>query len=104
MTRLPGSERLPWGRTFVEGEFVEMVCGIPGSRTEIVMLKSPGDGARLGGWRTSGGPKGSSSRRPSASAEPSQCVIAGAAHSGRAHAPEKSLAKYSAVASGMPSQ
>jgi catechol 2,3-dioxygenase-like lactoylglutathione lyase family enzyme len=34
------------GRTFVEGEFLETVCGIPGSRTEIVMLKSP-DGARL---------------------------------------------------------
>ena len=35
------------GRGFVEGEFLETVCGIPGSRTEIVMLKSPGDGARL---------------------------------------------------------
>jgi len=34
------------GRAFVEGEFLETVCGIPGSRTEIVMLKSP-DGARL---------------------------------------------------------
>ncbi|MFC0029998.1 VOC family protein [Micromonospora chaiyaphumensis] len=34
------------GRTFVEGEFLETVCGIPDSRTEIVMLKSP-DGARL---------------------------------------------------------
>lgn len=34
------------GRTFVEGEFLDTVCGIPGSRTEIVMLKSP-DGARL---------------------------------------------------------
>jgi catechol 2,3-dioxygenase-like lactoylglutathione lyase family enzyme len=32
------------GRTFVEGEFLETVCGIPGSRTEIVMLKSPGGG------------------------------------------------------------
>ena len=42
----------PWrgseGRTFVvEGEFLETVCGIPGSRTEIVMLKPPGDGTRL---------------------------------------------------------
>lgn len=35
------------GRTFVEGEFLDTVCGIPDSRTEIVMLKSPGDGARL---------------------------------------------------------
>ena len=35
------------GRTFVEGEFLDTVCGIPDSRTEIVMLKSPNDGARL---------------------------------------------------------
>jgi catechol 2,3-dioxygenase-like lactoylglutathione lyase family enzyme len=35
------------GRTFVEGEFIDAVCGIPHSRTEIVMLKSPDDGARL---------------------------------------------------------
>ncbi len=35
------------GRAFVEGEFLETVCGIPDSRTEIVMLKSPGGGARL---------------------------------------------------------
>src|SRR5438874_8743078 len=35
------------GRTFVEGEFLDTVCGIPGSRTEIVMLKPPGDGIRL---------------------------------------------------------
>ncbi len=32
------------GKTFVEGEFLDTVCGIPGSRTEIVMLKPPGDG------------------------------------------------------------
>ena len=36
------------GRTFVEGEFLDTVCGIPGSRTEIVMLKLPDDGTRLG--------------------------------------------------------
>ena len=30
------------GRTFVEGEFLDTVCGIPGSRTEIVMLRVPG--------------------------------------------------------------
>ena len=35
------------GRTFVEGEFVATVCGIPDSRTEIVMLKAPGAGGRL---------------------------------------------------------
>ena len=115
-------------RTFVEGEFLDTVCGIPDSRTEIVMLKPPNDGTRLelarfvrpdpvpgspaamanelglrnvafevndlqaavdwqlpratdwsvasastralGGWPTSGGRKGSSSRWPSASAEP----------------------------------
>ena len=32
------------GRTLVEGEFVETVCGIPGARTEIVMLRPPGGG------------------------------------------------------------
>ena len=35
------------GRTFVEGEFLDTGCGIPNSRTEIVMLKPPGDGSRL---------------------------------------------------------
>jgi catechol 2,3-dioxygenase-like lactoylglutathione lyase family enzyme len=35
------------GRTFVEGEFLDTVCGIPDSRTEIVMLKSPDGAARL---------------------------------------------------------
>jgi catechol 2,3-dioxygenase-like lactoylglutathione lyase family enzyme len=35
------------GRTFVEGEFLDTVCGIPDSRTAIVMLKAPGDGGRL---------------------------------------------------------
>jgi catechol 2,3-dioxygenase-like lactoylglutathione lyase family enzyme len=34
------------GRTFVEGEFLDTVCGIPDARTEIVMLKPPGDGSR----------------------------------------------------------
>jgi catechol 2,3-dioxygenase-like lactoylglutathione lyase family enzyme len=32
------------GRMFVEGEFLDTVIGIPGSRTEIVMLRPP-DGA-----------------------------------------------------------
>jgi catechol 2,3-dioxygenase-like lactoylglutathione lyase family enzyme len=35
------------GRTFVEGEFLDTVIGIPGSRTEIVMLRPPDGGARL---------------------------------------------------------
>jgi catechol 2,3-dioxygenase-like lactoylglutathione lyase family enzyme len=32
------------GRTFVEGEFIDTVCGIPNSRTEVVMLRAPGGG------------------------------------------------------------
>jgi len=35
------------GRTFVDGEFLDTVCGVPGSRAEIVMLKPPGEGTRL---------------------------------------------------------
>jgi catechol 2,3-dioxygenase-like lactoylglutathione lyase family enzyme len=35
------------GRTFVEGEFLDTVCGIPNSKTEVVMLKSPDEGARV---------------------------------------------------------
>jgi catechol 2,3-dioxygenase-like lactoylglutathione lyase family enzyme len=35
------------GRTFVEGEFLDTVCGIPNSRTEIVMLKPPDGGTRI---------------------------------------------------------
>ncbi len=35
------------GRTFVEGEFVDTVCGIPDSRTEVVMLRVPDGGMRL---------------------------------------------------------
>lgn len=34
------------GRACVEGEFLDTVCSIPGSRTDIVMLRSP-DGYRL---------------------------------------------------------
>jgi len=33
------------GRTFVEGEFIDTVIAIPDSRTEIVMLRTPGGGA-----------------------------------------------------------
>jgi len=29
------------GRTFVEGEFIDTVTGIPGAKTEIVMLRVP---------------------------------------------------------------
>ena len=32
------------GRTFVEGEFIDTVIGIPDSRTEIVVLRPPGGG------------------------------------------------------------
>jgi catechol 2,3-dioxygenase-like lactoylglutathione lyase family enzyme len=32
------------GSTFVEGEFIDTVIGIPGSRTEIVMLRPPDQG------------------------------------------------------------
>jgi catechol 2,3-dioxygenase-like lactoylglutathione lyase family enzyme len=35
------------GRTFVEGEFVETVTAIPGSRSHIVMLRPPDGGTRL---------------------------------------------------------
>jgi catechol 2,3-dioxygenase-like lactoylglutathione lyase family enzyme len=32
------------GRMPMEGEFLDTVCGIPGSRTEIAMLRPPGGG------------------------------------------------------------
>jgi len=35
------------GRTFVEGEFIDTVIGITGSRSEIVMLRPPGGGTGL---------------------------------------------------------
>jgi catechol 2,3-dioxygenase-like lactoylglutathione lyase family enzyme len=35
------------GRTFVEGEFIDTVTGIPNSRTEIVMLRPPGGGTAI---------------------------------------------------------
>jgi catechol 2,3-dioxygenase-like lactoylglutathione lyase family enzyme len=35
------------GRTFVEGEFVDTVIGIPNSRSHIVMPRPPGGGAGL---------------------------------------------------------
>ncbi len=35
------------GRTFVEGEFIDTVIAIPGSRTEIVMLRPPGGGTAV---------------------------------------------------------
>jgi catechol 2,3-dioxygenase-like lactoylglutathione lyase family enzyme len=36
------------GRQFVEGEFIDTVCGIPGSKTEVVGLNLPG--ANGGTW------------------------------------------------------
>ena len=35
------------GTGSVEGEFVETVCGIPGAKCEIAMLRPPGEGSRL---------------------------------------------------------
>src|SRR3954468_2084321 len=35
------------GRTFLEGEFLDTVIGIPDSRTEIVMLRPPDGGVGL---------------------------------------------------------
>jgi catechol 2,3-dioxygenase-like lactoylglutathione lyase family enzyme len=35
------------GRAFMEGEFVDTVTGIPGSRSHIVMLRSPEGGTGL---------------------------------------------------------
>jgi catechol 2,3-dioxygenase-like lactoylglutathione lyase family enzyme len=35
------------GRTFVEGEFIDTVIGIPDSHSEIVMLRPPGGGTGL---------------------------------------------------------
>ncbi|SFO90308.1 Catechol 2,3-dioxygenase [Geodermatophilus dictyosporus] len=35
------------GRTFLEGEFVDTVIGIPGARAEIVVLRPPGGGTGL---------------------------------------------------------
>ncbi len=35
------------GRTFLEGEFLDTVIGMPDSRTEVVMLRLPDDGTRL---------------------------------------------------------
>jgi catechol 2,3-dioxygenase-like lactoylglutathione lyase family enzyme len=35
------------GTTTVEGEFVETVCGLPGARCRIVMLRPPGGGSKL---------------------------------------------------------
>jgi catechol 2,3-dioxygenase-like lactoylglutathione lyase family enzyme len=34
-------------RMFVEGEFLDTVCGISGSRTEVVMLRAPGGGSGI---------------------------------------------------------
>jgi catechol 2,3-dioxygenase-like lactoylglutathione lyase family enzyme len=35
------------GRMFVEGEFLDTVCGIPNSRTEVLMLLTPDGGTKL---------------------------------------------------------
>ena len=35
------------GRTFMEGEFLDTVCGIPDARTEVAMLRPPGGGTGI---------------------------------------------------------
>lgn len=35
------------GRTFVQGDFIDTVTGIPNSRSEIVMLQMPGEGTAV---------------------------------------------------------
>lgn len=35
------------GRTFLEGEFLDTVVGLPASRTELVVLRPPGGGTGL---------------------------------------------------------
>jgi catechol 2,3-dioxygenase-like lactoylglutathione lyase family enzyme len=35
------------GRMFIEGDFVDTVIGMPGSRSEILMLRPPDGGTRL---------------------------------------------------------
>ena len=35
------------GQTVVEGEFLDTVCGIPDSKTEVAMMRPPGGGTRL---------------------------------------------------------
>lgn len=35
------------GHTFLEGDFLDTVIGIPNSRTEMVLLRPPDDGTRL---------------------------------------------------------
>lgn len=35
------------GRTFMEGEFLDTVCGLPNSRSEIAMLRLPGGGTTI---------------------------------------------------------
>ena len=37
----------PEGRTVVEGEFIDTVCGIDGACSEIVMLRPPGGGTAV---------------------------------------------------------
>jgi len=35
------------GRMFMEGEFLDTVCGIPDARTEVVFLRPPGGGTGI---------------------------------------------------------
>jgi hypothetical protein len=61
-------------RTFVEGEFLDTVCGIPDSQTEIVMLRPPDGGTRL---QLSAGSRSRITRRDGQRAGPAQRVLRG---------------------------
>ena len=56
------------GRTFVDGEFIDTVIGIPDSRSEIVMLRPPdgGTGLELARFVRPGHEPGSPDARPNA--------------------------------------
>ena len=61
------------GRTFLEGDFLDTVIGIPDARTEMVLLRAPAGGAGLelapGAWPPCAGQRGSSSPSPSGSTD-----------------------------------
>src|SRR5215207_3055889 len=62
------------GRTFLEGEFLDTVVGIPDSRTEIVMLRPPG-GELVA--RATGGPVAVTTDRSRRGRQPSGCETHG---------------------------
>ena len=62
------------GRTFLEGEFLDTVIGIPDSRTQIVMLRPPG-GELVA--RATGGPVAVTTDRSRRGRQPSGCETHG---------------------------